>query len=203
MAFKLRVVTGSKVQLLAKGLDDAGHLMNAWGMYLTEAAQRSFTDQRSPDGKAWPARGLPSYGNLIPGLNAGRFDSAWLTSSRPALVQTGRLRNAITYRVPSPKTVEVINPTEYASLMEKGGSRTLQITTTGKANLLATLKLFPALRPKLGWLFRATNVTIDIPARPWTGISQKMREDLMAMAGIFLNRDRPGPIPRPSGKRPG
>lgn len=190
--FGIRVDEGPKVRLLRKVTEEAPELMAQWGSYLVDKARQSFRDQKSPLGAAWPARHAPSYANVVAGLSRGILKLSWLTETRPALVQSGTLRDSVTYRVIGPKSVEVTSGLPYARLQHDGGTNTLPVTETVKSNLAAILKVSPILghgflRPTLGFLFRKTELTVDVPARPWTGVSDEMRADLASMTHDYLD----------------
>lgn len=176
----IRVLEGPRVQVLARQVDDTAPVLDRIGQYLIRLGREAFT-QQSFGGKAWAATTTPNYALIVRKLDRGVFDTRDLTRSRPALVDTGALRDSLFYRVLGRKTVEVGSLLPYAALHQHGGASTVPVTASARNNLRDLLRIAPRLRDDLGWLFRRSAITVQVRARPFLGVPDAARAALKGM----------------------
>lgn len=171
---------GKKLGRIEANLANPEPVMRVIGALVVSESERAFEDQRH-DGRRWSARAVPNVYGIIADLAgpasapAGRrFDS------RPALVDTGRLRSSIDSDVVNNGRTAVIGTTvDYAAVHQFGGrieSETISATVQQKLgrwlrgqgaqfrNRLAFL-LSPSL---LGKKLQGT-----VEARPFLGLTDR------------------------------
>ena len=177
---------------LKKKIGGPEPLLKAIGVFLVGESQRAFRAQKFK-GKEWLPRKTPNVAGIVRDLMTNSSVKPRRFEPRPALIDTGRLRGSIAYRVSGNK-VEVGTKLSYASLHQTGGeSESLPgAGKGGNKTLRRNLKDFLArtdddtLREKLGWLFGVDSFKINVPARPFLGITQEARKRIQVMILSFL-----------------
>lgn len=144
--------------------------------HMAASSQKRFRDQRAPDGSPWPARMVPNVAGIVRDLEAGRTPQPHRFRGRPALVDSGALRDTIRGEVHG-KTVEIVAPKRYGAKMQEGGTSTLP-GAKKKGPIRSGLARFLANEGKrwakdLGWLFSRTTFTVRAQARPFLGMSNE------------------------------
>ena len=170
------------VEVLGKGVLNLRPLMTKIGAILQQQAQASFRRQRR--GRVpWAPRMTPNVPGIVADLNAGRSPPGRRFTGRPALVDTGRLRNSITFRATA-STVTVGTSVKYAGVQQEGGTTKHKLTTAGRARLVELLQQRPDLREDLGWLFKKPEFTVKVRPRRFLDVTpedvSKIRKMLKA-----------------------
>lgn len=184
--FKVKT-TRDGVQIMAKRLTDLLPLMQRIGEYLKKRSQIAFLNQAYGN-KKWPARKTPSIMGIVQDLTQGPDVSVARFNERPALVDSGNLRRSIRYAA-GRKTVTLYSTAEYANLMQQGGPSSLPVTASVKANLATFLRSNRDLRPRLGFLFNRTSVSVIVPPRPFLGNYKEAKPQIEELALNFLRSD--------------
>lgn len=168
---------GDQVKLLLSGLGDTRRLLTKMGLLMVARAQQAFRDQRQYGGQPWPARAVPNVAGIVADLAKGSGVKSRRFDPRPAVVDTGLLRQSITYRVAS-DSVQVGSVLPYFQLHQEGGTSRQTITDTVRTGLAKFLKQRPDLRSRLGFLFNVKELVTNVQKRPSVGVTPQLRADL-------------------------
>ena len=154
-------------------------ILTAVGALVLAENQQNFRAQ-SGGGKPWMARSTPNIAGLISDFNAGRNPPSRRFSPRPALVDTGRLRQSLTFAVQGSE-VNVGTSLQYAPRLQEGGVERLRLTAQGRQNLGSFLARRRDLGARLGFLLspRRRAITIRIPPRTIVGMSNQLLGDVL------------------------
>lgn len=153
--------------------------LTALGLVLLSKSQNAFKKQRFGK-QRWMARKTPNVAGIISDLNRGATPPARRFQGRPALVDTGRLRNSIAMKVMADE-VEVGTKVKYAADHEQGKTKTIRLTKAGRANLSGLLSRRRGLRDSLGFLFKKSTIRVKLPKRQIVGADA---EDLERMRDL-------------------
>ena len=186
---------GARIERFEKRLSDPTAALNQVGAMLVAQAQRSFKDQ-SFDGQGWKPRRVPNVMGIIADLYEGKTPPARRFEDRPALRDTGRLAQSISWRIVGADSVEAGTTLPYASVHQTGGEVESKPITEGvKTNLkkfLDSAKGKP-YRKALGWLFndKYHNRPIrgKVPARPFIGVTKQLVADVGSVVGVRIASD--------------
>ena len=150
--------------------EDKRPILTALGLVLLNKSQNAFKKQRFGKSR-WRARSVPNVAGIISDLNRGANPPARRFQGRPALVDTGRLRNSIAMKVGT-DGVEVGTKVKYAADHEQGKTITIRLTKAGKTNLSRLLAKKTSLRKSLGFLFKKSTIKVKLPKRQIVGADQ-------------------------------
>jgi phage gpG-like protein len=164
-------------------------LLKAFGALLLKRSLDSFRAQGF-FGFPWRPRRVPNVAGIVADLNAGRTPPKRRFEPRPALVDTGKLRQSLAVRVVT-DAVEVGTVLPYAALQQAGGKTTIQLKPEARGSLANLLRKRPELGKALGGLLRRPRRTVKVPARPFVGITPKEADDLAATAARYLAGGQP------------
>lgn len=198
--------TVKQIDDFGKKVKDVKPLLQQVGALLTARIQDSFQQQRRGE-ISWIARRVPNIAGILMDFKQGRNPPPKRFEPRPALVDTGRLRNTITWLVVGEQSVEVGSPEEYANIHHTGGRVTIAVTRDIRKRLAKFVKRSPtrpfggvggkrgfaltrASRQALGWLFRRDSVTINIPARPFARVTEQDATDISTLIKNLIERKR-------------
>ena len=196
MAGRVEFEKGAKVKRWERNLDKPTKALKQIGALMVAESQRAFKAQTF-DGKAWPPRSDVNVFGIIADFHAGkRAPPQRRFQTRPALRDTGRLAASITFNVIGNRAVEVGTNLPYAEVHQTGGEvESMPITERVQKSLWAWLKdKGPELKSRLGWLlnkkFRGTKLTMEVPARPFVGITKQLRKDVKQIIGVHILESR-------------
>lgn len=148
----------------------------AVGVELVASSRRSFDEQRAPDGSVWRARAVPNVAGMISDFAKGRPDpKPSRLLERPALVDTGRLRRSIGYRLEAGRVIPTVG-IDYGAAQAQGGATTITITPAVKRAAIRWLDRRDeddAVDGRLRKAVRSDVVTIRFPARPFLGADER------------------------------
>lgn len=126
---------GAKVTRLERTTGgDVRPALEAAGAIMVAQAQRAFREQKKGRFR-WPERQTPNLAGILSDLARGVTPPARRSQGRPANVDTGKLRNSITFRV-SGNAVEVGTTVSYATKVQQGGASTFPITDRVREGLV-------------------------------------------------------------------
>lgn len=135
--------------------------MRDLGRGMVERARRTFDEQRGMDGTYWPEQ-YPNQGDdfvHLAGLVADILRGSKPTTRfkrQPAGVDTGELRDSITFALTGPKQLKVLALADHAEDFEFGATSSQPITDEVRSKIAAFLKgnpqLRPAIRQRIGWM---------------------------------------------------
>lgn len=175
MTARVRVSRLGEIRLIAREL--RGHereVLDGLGALAAARAQRAFRLQRGR--KPWAPRMTPNVPGIVRDLNLGREPSPRRWRGRPALVDTGRLRSSITWRVGAREVVVGTN-LPYAATQNEGGISTVQLDPFGVATLAQKIRRNRRLKP-LGWLFRRPRFAVRVRKRAFLFVDRELRREL-------------------------
>jgi len=161
----LRIEKGAGVEL-ARRLRDAEEVLTSIGAYLVSQTQKAFREQ-GRGGESWAGRMTPNVPGIVRDMNAGKQPPKRRFSPRPALTDTGRLRQSVNYKLRGRTSVVVGAAVPYAETHQLGGISEVVLSSTGRSNLAQYLRDEPELREALGWLFSVPRFMVKVRARPF------------------------------------
>lgn len=180
---------GAKIERWEQGLRNPDRALKRVGLIMVAESLEAF-DRQGFGGESWKGRRTPNVMGIIADFARGASEpKSRRFQTRPALVDTGRLRSSISYHVVGSDTVEVGSNVEYAGLMHGGGeSESEPITENMQASLRKWLANQPrAMKKALAYLtlpdWTGKTVKKDIPARPFVGVTDQTREDVKEAVG--------------------
>lgn len=164
-------------------------LLDRIGLLLVSRAQKSFRAQ-SRGGKGWLPRAAPNAAGLVRDFASGANPPARRFQSRPALIDTGTLRNSITYRK-GKDFVEIGSPLSYAEVHNRGGeTEPIPVTDTVKKNLRKWLakRKNAIYRGRLQFLLapELNSLRVTVPARTFLDFTEKDRQDIGTIFKEFM-----------------
>lgn len=158
-------------------------LLGAIGVEMQNASRKRFETQEGPDGGRWPERSVPNIPGVIRDLERGPHIQPKRFDGRPALIDTGALRNSIQYEIKDNDTVAVKSTSAYAELHQQGGEYRIPVLPVARENLRLLLKahknasqasLIKRHEHPLRMLLVASEVTGEVPPRPFLGPPREM-----------------------------
>lgn len=198
MAATIKVGSAKEVVVLSSKLKDPQVTLDKIGALLATKAKKAFREQRR-GGNVWPPRMVPNVPGIVKDLNKGASIKARRFNPRPALVDTGILRNSITWLVGSSgRSVTVGTNVPYASRHNEGGSSVITLTGEGRKNLVLALRKARKARSStrnamllgLGWLFSKPSFSVEAQRRPFLVIEDEDRSEIVAMIERNLEKTR-------------
>jgi len=158
---------------------DPRPVLTALGLVILSKSQNAFKKQRL--GRTpWPPRHVPNVAGIVSDLNRGAKPPSRRFQPRPALVDTGRLRNSLGMQV-GIDAVNVGTDVKYAKDHEQGKTVTIKLTKAGKSGLKVFLKKRPELGDSLGFLFKKSTFKVKLRKRP---IVEADNDDLNRMVEL-------------------
>lgn len=148
--------------------------------------QQRFDDQAF-NGIQWPERAKPSWARIVRRLNENRFDYSDIFRTKPALIDTGKLKRSIYFKVRSAKTLEFGSISPYSKVHNEGGVSSIPFLSSGKnllSNLIAGNEKIGSL---LGWLMGVDEISVNVPKRQFLGITKNDVEHLGNIARQFID----------------
>lgn len=179
---------GAKMERWEKNLENPRGALKQIGVLVTAESQRAFRDQQHGRDK-WAPRSDVNVFGIIADFSKGSTPPARRFERRPALRDTGRLSASIAYKVLGVKAVEIGTNLPYAGVQQYGGTvESEKITEALQRALWKWLKPKSAdLKARLGWLlnkkYRGETLKMEVPARPFVGITKDTREDVREVLG--------------------
>lgn len=171
---------GAKLRRVAGGLQNPARALKVIGVLMVAESQSAFKQQEFGK-KKWDERSNPNvYGIINDFASGGGNPPSRRFQSRPALRDTGRLASSISYRVMSP-SVQVGTTLDYSSVLHFGGTIKSKVITRPMQEAMARWlrRQTASIRKQLGWLlnrkFTNTQLTGEVKARPFVGITQQTR----------------------------
>ena len=175
-----------KLNLLAASSERPQAMMHAIGAAMVQSTQRRFEREMGPDGRPWPKLS-PRTANKR--LGRGRRGYAHM------LRVTGRLYQSISYQADGVSVAWGTNVV-YGPIHQLGG--TIDMPARSQRIYLRKIRKGGKTRNRFGKASHKTaeprdvNVgphTINIPARPYLGLSAADREEIIATAVDFYRKE--------------
>ena len=176
---------------LRNALNDPRPLLQAVGLLMVGRAQSAFRDQ-GRGGVSWLPRGVPNRMGVLEDLKAGRSPPSRRWDATPAGIDTGRLRQSIAYRIEGATKVVVGSNLPYASDVQRGATKTLELDAGLRSSLSAWLKKLGGdkgtrARASFGPLFSLGALTITTPPRPFLTITPDDRREINETARRYFS----------------
>jgi len=190
---KVTVGDAGEIQVLADKLQRPREVMEAIGALMQGRAVAAFRQQRRGS-KAWAPRMVPNVPGIVRDLNAGGFPKSRRFEPRPAVVDTGLLRNSITWAVgANGRSVTVGTTVPYAATQNEGGSSDVTLTSGGRRQLTLWLRRDESARELgIGWLFSKPTFTVNVRARPFLVIDRDDRRMIIREVEREIERQSRG-----------
>lgn len=177
---------GDALRRLRRRISKPEQALTAIGALVTARSTARFAAQKFGT-QPWPPRAIPNVMGTVADLEAGRGFKERRLQDRPALVDYGRLKGSISWRITGPREVEIGTNLPYAAKLQYGGTSTLPVTKKVKDGLAALLRQRPELRPFFGFLFNLDEVSTEIPARRFVGLDAQDRRDVRRIAELVMS----------------
>lgn len=174
---------------LSERLRDPRDVLAAIGLFLVGKMQSTFRDQgRGPI--RWLGRHVPNRFGVLTDLKEGRTPPERRWDSRPAGIDTGRLRSSLAFRVEGDKVVVGSN-LPYASDVQQGGTSSIDLDADLRQKLGKWLKSLSGDRQKtaresFGFAFHEGQYTITTPPRPFVFVSPEDRREVDKLTRSLL-----------------
>lgn len=183
---------GAKIRRWRVNLESPTKVLEQIGEMMVSESQRAFKKQRFGRDR-WKRRApINVYGIIADFAAKGRrAPPARRFETRPALVDTGRLRGSIAKEV-SGQTVTVGSNLPYAAVLHSGGPiSSKKITPEVQKKLGKWLKgKGSKFKTALGWLLNKkwTNKKLEgeVDARPFVGLTKQTRADIKTLVGVHV-----------------
>ena len=183
---------GGKIRRIERELENPAAALKAIGTIMVAASQDAFRAQAF-GGQAWEPRAPINVYGIIADFAQGRKNPPQRRfERRPALQDTGRLARSIAFQVVGTRAVDVGTRLEYAGVHQFGGPvESEKITPEVRRNLWRWLKRQSRdLRNRLGWLlnkkFKGKTLKGEVPARPFVGVTDQIRDDVAQVVGVKI-----------------
>jgi phage gpG-like protein len=177
--------SGTKVEAIAKTLDDPKAALSQVGAYMVKVTQRSFREHKRGPFK-WEPRRTPNIPGALrdlensPNVKARRFEP------QPVLLDTGQLSKSFSWRTAGRTAIMFGTKIPYANLQQHGGVSRIRITKTMRANLSEWLKKKKnkERRADFGWLFQykaGQSIEFNVTARPFVVFTSDDKKEVRAI----------------------
>ena len=175
---------GDKFRRIVARLKYPESALKGIGAMMVSESLSAFKNQKFGD-KEWRPRAPINVYGIIGDFHGGaRKPKQRRFQTRPALVDTGRLRKSIAFKIPTSNSVEVGSNVPYAGKHQKGGkTESLPISEKVQTALNRWLKRQDKARnDALGFLLspkmKGKTLKGRVPARPFVGITKQTVEDI-------------------------
>lgn len=188
---------GAKLERFGKKLEKPEGALKQIGQIMVAASQQAFRDQRF-DEEPWDERSDVNVFGIISDFAQGRTKPPKRRfQTRPALVDTGRLRSSIAFRLVGDASVEVGTVVDYAEVHQEGGEVQSETITDKVQKLLG--EWLPSqdqeIQDRLKFLllpsFRGKRLTATVPERRFIGFTDQIADDVAEIIGIAIFEVRP------------
>ncbi len=181
MTVEITIGDAGELRVLAEQLEDTRGVLDGIGALMQQKATEAFRRQGRGQ-ELWRPRGVPNVAGIVGDLNRGGFPKARRFDPRPALVDTGRLRNSITWKVAADgQSVTVGTSVPYAVRHNEGLPSEVTLTPAGREQLSRWLRRDRRARDLgLGWLFSQPTFTVRVPERRFLEVTREDRDEVVA-----------------------
>ena len=138
MTARFSVVGGEEMRAVAAGLNKLGPILEKIGVTMQRKAATAFKEQRRGS-FAWPKRRVPNAPGIVSDVNAGGNPKARRFVGTPAGIDTGRLRNSITWEIRGDAVV-IGTAVPYAKVQNEGGESSFTLTRSGRTKLAEVMR---------------------------------------------------------------
>lgn len=170
---------GNRVRGWQRRLENPSAALKQIGVLMVSESQRSFKEQRFGRDE-WQPRRVPNVFGIIADFAQGKKSPPGRRfEDRPALRDTGRLTQSISYQLVNLNAVEVGTNLPYAVKLHAGGTVKSESINEQVQTLLAGWLKRGGKKwlPWLGWLtnpkMRGRQIEAKLPARPFVGITKE------------------------------
>tara|TARA_R110002012_G_scaffold32753_2_gene96350 strand:- start:766 stop:1347 length:582 start_codon:yes stop_codon:yes gene_type:complete len=187
---KVNFKQGAKMERWEKALQNPQKALKQIGVLMVAESQASFRDQQFGR-KKWKGRAPVNVFGIIADFSKGSTPPKRRFQTRKALIDTGRLKGSISYKV-SGSVVEVGTNLDYAGVHQFGGQvESEKITKSVQQALSKWLKpKDKGLKESLGWIlnkkFTGETIKGQVPARQFVGITKQTRQDIAYEVGVLI-----------------
>ena len=185
---------GTRVQILADALANVKPVLKKIGLHLVRATQKAFRAQaRGMFG--WKKRRVPNIPGVLRDMERGITVPGRRFKDRPALIDTGMLRNSIAYEFISPTTIRFGTNLPYAAIHQRGGVSQIRLTTVMLSNLAVWIRSQQGKkwRDSFGWIFskkRGSMLRFRVAKRPFVLVSEGDRVEIRRIIADQIAGDK-------------
>lgn len=190
MTIEITVGDEGDIKILVDKLRKTRGVLEAVGALMQGRVLQAFRRQRRGK-QVWAARMVPNVPGIVRDLNAGSFPKSRRFEPRPAVVDTGVLRNSIISRVAgNGRSVTVGTSVPYAATQNEGGESEVTLTAGGRRQLTLWLRRDESARELgLGWLFSKPTFTIRVRERRFLDIDPDDRKAIVKVIESEVARE--------------
>jgi len=185
VAVEIELDPVGRIQALSDALEDLTEPMTEAGALLLARTQSGFRTQGRT--VPWARRMTPNVPAVVESLNRGATPKQRHLRPGPALINTGRLRNSITFRA-TKDSVSIGTSVPYAATMQFGGTTRHSLTPTGREALTGFLRSAAGVeyREMLGWLFSQPDFEVEVEPREFIEITDQDRADVARIVETWV-----------------
>ena len=148
------------------------------GAFITARSTDRFNTQRFGE-KKWTPRGTPHVIGIVTDIEQTGKAKARRFSDGPALIDTGRLKGSISWKITGPREVEAGTNLPYAPDQQFGKKdNVIPITPRVREGITELIKDNPELAKDLSFLLTVDELKFDIQPRKFVGLDKRDRKDL-------------------------
>lgn len=191
---KIEFKKGGMFELIQKRVANPQKMLSEIGASLTKSSQKRFREQAF-DGKTWAPRAVPNIPGILNDLRAGKNPPARRFEPRPVVLDTGKLRGSINFRLVGRTAVEVGTTKSYASAQQYGERQSIEITPTLKDKVREFLRRRPQWGNAMGFLLgvKVRRYTFEIQERQFIGVDKADRAKILKVVVSHLSKPKPPP----------
>lgn len=185
---------GTRVQVLADALSNVKPILKKVGLWLVRATQQAFRAQaRGMFG--WKKRRVPNIPGVLRDMERGITVPGRRFKDRPALVDTGMLRNSIAYEFVNPTTIRFGTNLPYAAVHQRGGVSKIRLMPVMLTNLAIWLRSQQGekWRDSFGWVFSkkpGSTLSFRVAKRPFVLVSEGDRAEIRRIIADQIAGDK-------------
>lgn len=183
---------GEKFERIERALASPDKALKQIGALMQAESLSAFKVQQF-GGKPWAERAPVNVFGIIADFALGRTQPlARRFERRPVLIDTGRLRSSIAWQIAGTHAVEVGTTVEYAPLHQFGGTaKSARMTSPVRTALWKWLQTQSTdIKRRVGWVlnkkYRNEQVTQQVPARPFLGLTDTTRAAVRKILGVEI-----------------
>ena len=183
---------GAKLERWERNFQNPRNALKQIGALMVAESREAFREQKHGRDRWKPRSDVNVFGIIKDFAGGATAPPARRFERRPALSDTGRLKQSIAFKVFGRSVVEVGTNLPYAKVHQEGGAVKSEKITKGVQEALWKWlkKKDKTLKRRLGFLlnkkFRGKFLEGEVPKRPFVGITKQTRADVLEVVGLRI-----------------